>query len=61
MKGLTEGLKKNETLQELDLCTMLLDRLFLDDNAIQDEGAIALAEVLKGHKSITKVFIGTVM
>ena len=48
MRGLAEGLKMNATLQELDLY----------DNAIQDEGAISLAEVLRGHKSIARVFIG---
>ena len=58
MRGLAEGLKMNATLQELDLCIIFLDRLFLDDNAIQDEGAISLAEVLRGHKSIARVFIG---
>ena len=32
--------------------------MWIDDNAIQDEGAIVLAEVVKAHKSLTRFSMG---
>jgi len=54
---LAKGLKENEKLENIDLCISPKKRMTIDNNVIGNEGALALAEVLKTHKSITDLGI----
>lgn len=56
---LAKKLRDNAKLESIDLCNLSLITYFIvDGNAIGDEGALALAEVLRAHTTICEVGIG---
>lgn len=55
--GFARGMGQNKSVQELDLSMGW--EIVVGENAIQDEGAMELSAVVKGHKALTEFSIGT--